>query len=281
MKLLSFSGGSTKISSFCARGKIILESGYQPDIVAGLSSGALVIVPLLLGKHEMLKERTTNLKLSDIFDKNPVNEKGKVTIGGYARGLTKGSFGSMKNLEKTIQEFVTREEFYNIVAKKDFPLCYAGITNVTNNEFKLVLLNNLTYEGFIKTLIASATIPLYTPPIKIGKEYYYDGGLIHHNPAIEVLRKYKTTITECISVYSRPQDVKDYDPGYDGKSLGRNLSKTLEILQLTISKQDELSEIEYCEHRNIKLKQYFSPKIMKGVYDVDPERLKLLYDSIK
>lgn len=281
MKLLSFSGAATKISSFAAHGKKILESGYQPDIVAGLSSGALIIVPLLLGKHELLKQRTTNLKLSDIFDKNPVNEKGKITLQGYARGLTKGSFGSMGNLEKTIQEFVTREEFYNIVAKKDFPLCYAGITNVTTNEFKLVKLNDLTYEGFIKTLMASATIPLYCPPIKIGKEYYYDGGLIHHNPAIEVLRKYPTTIKECISVYSRPQEVKDYDPGYNGKSLGRNLSKTLDILQLAISKQDELSEVEFCNNRNIKLTQYFSPKIMKGVYDVDGERLKLLYDSIK
>ena len=281
MKLLAFSGGSTKISSFAARGKKILESGYTPDIVAGLSSGALIIVPLLLGKHDMLKERTTNLKLSDIFDKNPVNEKGKITLQGYARGLTKGSFGSMKNLELTIKEFVTKDEFYNIVAKKGFPLCYAGITNVTNNEFELKLLNNLSYEMFVRTLIASATIPLYCPPIKIGKSYYYDGGLIHHNPTIEVLRKYPTTIKEVISVYSRPQDVKEYDPGFNGKSLGRNLSKTLDILQLSISKQDELSEKEFCEARNIKLKQYFSPKIMKGLYDVDPERLSKLYDSIQ
>lgn len=281
MNLLSFSGGATKISSFAARGKKILESGYKPDIAAGLSSGALIIVPLLLGKHEMLKERTTNLKLSDIFDKNPVNEKGKITLQGYARGLTKGSFGSMKNLEKTIQEFVSEEEFYCIVAKKDFPLCYAGVTNVTKSEFKLVKLNDLNYKGFIKTLVASATIPLYCPPIKIGKDFYYDGGLIHHNPAIEVLRKYPTSIKEVVSVYSRPQDVKDYDPAYNGESLGRNLSKTLDILQLAISKQDELSEKEFCDARNIKITQYFSPKITKGVYDVDSKRLKLLYDSIE
>lgn len=279
MNLLSFSGGATKISSFAARGKKILESGYKPDIAAGLSSGALIIVPLLLGKHEMLKERTTNLKLSDIFDKNPVNEKGKITLQGYARGLTKGSFGSMKNLEKTIQEFVSEEEFYCIVAKKDFPLCYAGVTNVTKNEFKLVKLNDLNYKGFIKTLVASATIPLYCPPIKIGKDFYYDGGLIHHNPAIEVLRKCPTNIKEVVSVYSRPQDVKDYDPAYNGESLGRNLSKTLDILQLAISKQDELSEKEFCDARNIKITQYFSPKITKGVYDVDNQRLKELYDK--
>jgi predicted acylesterase/phospholipase RssA len=280
MNLLSFSGGATKATALAAHGRIILESGYKPDVIVGVSSGALVMLPLLLGKHELLKEYTTTLSLEDIFDCPPVNEKGKITLSSGLRGITKGYLGTMNNLKNSIRFFVSEEEFANFCRNKKSPLLYAGVTNMNNYKFKLILLNNLTYEAFIETILASASIPVFTPPVRIGKELYYDGGLIHHNPAINILRSKKYNFKECISVYSRPEVIEDYDPGYTGKSIGRTLSKTVDYLQTAVSMHDAEAEKDFCDLHNIKLIQRFSPKIMKGVYDVDNTRLKKLYDAI-
>lgn len=283
MKLLSFSGAATKIAAHAAHGKIILESGYKPDIYAGVSSGALIILPLILGKFDLLKEKTTNLKLSDIFNHPPVNEKGKITVPALARGAFKGSFGEMENVVDMIRLFVSEEEYNSFIKDKKSPFVYIGITNINKDKFELVLINKLKYESFIRVLVASSSIPMFVPPQKLGDCFYYDGGLKHHNPGIEVLRKYPHTIKECISVYSRPErypSEKDIDWGYDGKYLGRNLSKTIEIMQNAISTNDQQSEIDICKINHIKLTQRFSPKIMKGIYDVNGDRLKELYNSI-
>jgi hypothetical protein len=280
MNLLSFSGGATKIVALAAHGKIVLKSGYKPDVIVGVSSGALVMLPLVLGKHKLLKEYTTNLSLENIFDSSPVNEKGKITLSSGLRGITKGYLGTMNNLKNSIKFFVSEEEFINFCKNKKSPLLYAGVTNMNKYKFKLILLNNLTYEAFIETILASASIPVFTPPVKIGKELYYDGGLIHHNPAINILRSKKYNFKECISIYSRPEIIEDYDPNYTGKSIGRTLSKTIDYLQTAISMHDAEAEKDFCKLHDIKLTQRFSPKIMKGVYDVNPERLKKLYNAI-
>ena len=280
MKILSFSGGATKICALVAHGTNVLKSGYKPDVLVGVSSGSLVMLPLLLGKYEMLKEITTNLKLSDIFDKMPVNEKGKIPFKAFVRSVFTGSLGSMNNLKYMIEYFVSKKEFEDFCKNENSPILYAGITNMNTNEFHLKKLNNLTYEAFIEVLIASCSIPVYTPPIKIGKELYYDGGLIHHNAAIRYLKKNHENITECISVYTREKNANEYDPKYNGKSLGRNLSKSVDFLQKAISIHDASAEKLFCKSKKIKLTQLFSPKVLKGVYDVNPERLKKLYDLV-
>lgn len=282
MKLISFSGAATKIAAHAAHGKYLFKDN-KPDVIGGVSSGSLIILPLLLGKHDLLKEITTSLELNDIFKISPVNKKGNITLRGYIRGLRKGAFGEM-GLEPMIEKFVTEEEYNNLMINPETPIIYIGVTNMTKGKFELIKINNLPYKEAVQWLIASSTIPLYCNPVKIGDYQYYDGGLVYHNPATEIIRLYDNKITEVISVYSRPKyynESQEIDWGYNGKYLGRNLSKTFDELQRTISKENELSEIELCYFNKIKLTQKFSPKVLKGVYDVDNYRLKLLYDLVE
>jgi len=282
LKLLGFSGAATKIAAHAAHGKNILRY-YSPDVITGVSSGALVILPLILGKHRELKDITTNLKLTDMFKSPPVNESGKITLRGYARGLTKGAFGEM-SLEKLIGKLVTRKEYESLMAKETTPIIYIGITNMTLSKFELVKLNELDYDRAVQTIITSATIPIYCNPVQMGKYFYADGGLKVHNPTSEVIRLYANefnkVFTEVISVYSRPKSYLPRDYPYNGKYLGRNLSKTLDILQLSISLENERTEKELAGLYGIKLKQFFSPNITKGVYDVNKERLLELYNLV-
>ena len=277
MKLLSFSGASTKISALAAHAKN--NKDFKPDIIAGLSSGALIILPYLLGKHEELKELSTNLKLSDIFDKSPVNKNGKIPFLGYIRGLLKGSFGSMRGLEKTIKKYISIKEYYTLIQSPDCPIIYIGVVNVNTKTFELIELNKCSYEYAIKVLIASSSIPMYTPPIELETGFYLDGGLFNHNPASEIIRMYNTKLTEVLSVYSIPNEIDKPDYAYNGKSIGRTLSKTFEVLQNAISVENQKTEVDLCLYYNVKLTQLFSPKVLKGVYDVNNQRLKELYDK--
>jgi predicted acylesterase/phospholipase RssA len=279
MKLLSFSGGATKLAGLAAHGSKILEF-YKPDVIAGISAGSLILLPMLLNKHRKLKEVSTNLKFTDIFDKVPVNEQGNITLKGYFRGLTTGSFGSMNNLRTTFKSLVSEQEFNLLTRSRLTPLILVGVTNATKHQFELIEINKLKYEQAIDVLIASSTIPIYCPPIKIGEHYFYDGGLKEHNPATAIIRKYKDNIKECISVYSRQADIVEPDWGFNGKYLGRNLSKTIDLMQKDISFENQNTEKELCALYGVKLTQKFSPEIMKGVYDIDNNRLKELYNKV-
>lgn len=284
MKLLSFSGAATKIAAHAAHGKGILEvENFKPNIVAGVSSGALVILPLLLGKHRELKKLTTTLKLSDIFDSEPVNNKGKVTAKAIINSVFSGALGSMVNLELLLRSMVSETEFNLLMGKLRCPLIYVGVTNVTKDSkdsFELVRLNELSYDLAISYIVASCSIPIYSPPVKINDSYYFDGGLKMHNPATAVIRKYKDRLTEVYSVYSRPENDENLDFGYSGKSIGRTISKTFDVIQSGISFENQKTEKELSHKYGIKLVQKFSPRILKGIYDVDNNRLKELYNAV-
>lgn len=277
MKLLSFSGAATKLCSHAAYGSRLRD--YKPDIIAGLSSGALIIFPYLLGKHEEVKQLSTSITLEDIFDKVPVNEEGNITLKGYIRGITKGSFGTM-GITKLIKSSVSKVEYHHLLNNPNCPQIYVGVTNMTKDRFELIHINKVSYEDMLKWMVASSTIPLYCPPIEMKGEYYVDGGLKHHSPANEVLRRYKTDIKELISVYSVPEGDNSYpDYGFNGKFLGRYISKTFDVMQSGSSYTDQRVEKELSELYGISIKQYFAESVMKGVWDVNKERLLKLYNS--
>lgn len=278
MKLLSFSGAATKIAAHVAHGtRLLKDIGYKPDILAGVSSGALVLLPLALGKFDLLKDLALNLKLSDIFGNSPVDSDGKFTFRAILRALNSGAFGNMAGLEKTIKRVISEEEFTAYRFDKSLPICLVGYTNFNTNRFTLVNLKEVDYDMMIKVLLASCSIPIYVPPVEINGYQCMDGGVMYHNPASVVLYDYP--VTECVSVYSRPKDADTIDLHFTGTSLGRAVSKTFEILQDASSRKDEAYEVDYCKRRGIRLTQLFSPSKLKGVYDVDPERLKDLYDE--
>jgi predicted acylesterase/phospholipase RssA len=281
-KLLSFSGAGTKIVSHCVHAEHLMRD-YRPDIIAGISSGSLVIFPSLLGKFDELKEFSTSLSLEDIFYKVPVNSEGKLKLLSIWRLFRTGSFGVMDGptgIRATIKKFVSEEEF-NQVLKSGVKI-YVGVNNITQGKFELIFLNNKTYEEAITWLIASSSIPLYVPAVKIGSFYYNDGGVRCFNPAAPVMRLYKNLIKECVSVYAtEPEVYSKPDNKFDGTSMGRNLSKTFEAIQDSIADMNVQSEIDLAEAYGIKLTQKFSKKILKGVYDIDPARLKELQTVIE
>ena len=281
LKVVSMSGAATKIVAHIAHCQNLKDNGYKPDIFAGVSSGILTSIAWAFNKLDEAEELAKNLNYSDIFGIVPVNKKGKVTTIAYLRGLTMGSFGTCKGLEKTIRKFIPEDRWVAFRRQKEKEL-YCGVYNVTKRRFELINMKKFTYELFLKYTVASSAIPIYCEPIRIGDDYFWDGGLQEHNPSKHVIEKHKDNISELVSIYSRPED-KSQEPdwAYNGKSLGRNLSVVIDAMQDAISYSNQEDEIVVCDIEKIQLTQLFAPRIMKGVYDIDKTRLSQLYHSIR
>jgi predicted acylesterase/phospholipase RssA len=278
MKIFNLSGGATKIGGLFAKSeRIIKEFGYKPDIISGVSSGALLALPIAMGKWDELKILIHNIKSEDIFDNSPFNKDGKVTLKGLWRLLMgKPSFGTQNNLRTTLSKLITEDDFDKYINGK-YPKVYIGITNFNSGEFELINICNLSYEDYLDYVIASASIPFAVEGVEINGEIYFDGGVLHHTCTTEVIRKFKSKITHCITVFSRPRNMDlSYDL-FDQIDITQVAKQYENISTAYASLTDQIVEKDLCTQYKIKNMQVFCPNVLKSLYDVDPARLKELY----
>lgn len=278
MKIFNISGGATKVGGLFAKSeRIIKEFGYKPDVISGISSGALLALPIALGKWDELKELVTNITLEHIFDNNPVNKKGKITLKGIWRLLMgEPSLGTQNNLRKTLSNLITEKDFDKYLNGK-YPKVFIGVTNFNSGEFELINVQNLDYGQYLDYVIASASIPFAVEGVEINGDIYFDGGVLHHTCATEVIRKYKSKITHCITVFSRPRNMDLSYELFDQIDITQVAKQYENISTAYASLTDQIVEKELCTQYKIKNVQIFCPSVLKSLYDVDPVRLKELY----
>jgi predicted acylesterase/phospholipase RssA len=278
MKIFNISGGATKIGGLFAKSeRIIKEFGYKPDVISGISSGALLALPIALGKWDELKELVTNITLKHIFDNYPVNKKGKITLKGIWRLLMgKPSLGTQNNLRKTLSKLITEKDFDRYINGK-YPKIFIGVTNFNTGEFELVNVQSLDYGQYLDYVIASASIPFAVEGVDIDGDIYFDGGVLHHTCSTEVIRKYKSKITHCITVFSRPRNMDLFYELFDQIDVTQVAKQYENISTAYASLTDQIVEKELCTQYKIKNIQVFCPSVLKSLYDVNPTRLKELY----
>jgi len=278
MKIYNLSGGATKIGGLFAKSeRIIKEFGYKPDVISGVSSGALLALPIAMGKWDELKQLVTNITLEHIFDNSPINKKGKITLKGIWRLLIgEPSLGTQNNLRKTLTKLITEKDFDKYLNGK-YPKVFIGVTNFNSGEFELINIQNLDYGQYLDYVIASASIPFAVEGVEIDGDVYFDGGVLHHTCTTEMIRKYKSKITHCITVFSRPRNIDlSYDL-FDQIDITQVAKQYENIITAYASLTDQIVEKELCTQYKIKNIQVFCPSVLKSLYDVDPVRLKELY----
>jgi len=271
MKLLSLSGGATKFAGIVSCAKGAVDSGFKPTHIVGVSAGALATLPIALGMFDKAIEIGNNIKLKDIFSSLPVKDNGKFTLAALCRLITgKKSLGVQKT-DELVKKLITNEIF-DKYKKGDYPECYVLAVNFSTAGRKLFRVKDLSYEEYILAVSASSHIPLVSQPVEINNEFYFDGGVRDHNPGHYALSKLNIEFKEVISIYSRPKLEETYDESWQ-KSLFEIFSRTIDIMNIEISKSDELLEIDTCKERNIKLTQFFLPKVLTSLFDTDTNRL--------
>lgn len=282
MKVLSISGGATKISGLYGKVEtLVREFGYKPDIITGVSSGAILSVPVALGMWDKLKPIVLDFTTDDIFDIPPFKGESFSFKGLLRVLLGKPSFGRQLKLRETLKNVVTEKDFVRFkmgVALKEIPEVFIGVTNFNTGQFIPIRVSTLSYKEYLDYTLASASIPLAVEAVKINGNYYYDGGVLHHTCASRIIDYYKERITHCITVYSRPEVPDKSYPNFNQIDASQVFKALTDLQTIQISLSDQHVEKLLCEKYNIRLKQAFCPKVLTSLYDTDPKRLRELYN---
>lgn len=281
MKGLSLSGGSTKIAGIAGAAiEICKRHNYKPDYITGISAGAILAVPLALGLYDDIRYITQNLTLSDVFSIKPVTKKGKVSFRGIMRLIRgKESLGEQCNLTETIKKVVTKDLF-DKYKRGDFAKVYIGATDMSTGIMKYYNIKSMSYNEYLKVVNASASIPFFTESVKIqnfGRQPYHlmDGGLRDSIGSHWLMRN--KNIKEHISVYSRPEKwaLQHWKPSNAVSSLMRSM----EILNLNKSHDDEYCENHVAKSKKILTKQVFLDIVESINYNMDKQELKKWFDD--
>lgn len=269
MKALSLSGGATKGIAHIGAIRALQVRGYEFDVLIGSSVGSIIAYAYACNKLAEVRQIFVNLTPRTISSQPAMNNNGKLRVSAYLNLIRKGYMTELDNLRENIMKVVPPSS-HLITGKTVF---VASVDMVTGSRV-VKNLNELSYHEAIDALIQSASIPVFNPLPEVGDRIYADGGLRMHNAGYWLLEHFPLKLSELVSVFTRPQ--KPSLPNFYGGNLFQVLSRTIDIMNVEISKNDELAEIHYAHQRGVKLTQIFVPSILKSLYDTDNTRLREL-----
>lgn len=289
IKTLNLSGGSLKIAGHLGVCETLLKT-YKPNVLSGTSAGALMC--LLIPNVDWDDINDPNLKLYKntilnitpdyIWNLKPVNKNGSITIPAAFRVITgASSLGDMSNLEYTIKSLISPDMFYKNFSNSKYKHIFINTVSFNTGAREVFDITKLSYENAIRVVIASSSIPVFAQPVEsinTPKEYFYDGGVRNHVPSTWVLNNLKN-VSESVTVFTRPKDCKIIEGMWEPSNIYEVLTRTIDIMNLEISKSDEKEEKLICERDHIKLTQLFLPKVLESLYDTDNGRLLKLYNE--
>jgi len=166
---LVLSGGGTRGLSHIGILKILEKENIKIDAIAGCSMGAIIGAFYASGRTpEEIKNFVLKKKLFDFFDFS----------------ISKTGINKTTKLQKEIEKFMGVKTFNKLKT----PL-FINATNITKGEEKVFSSGNI-----FQAIRASISIPGLFSPIKIGKDYFIDGGVLNQNPFTILPKKIKNYI---------------------------------------------------------------------------------------
>lgn len=167
-------GGGAR--GFCHLGVLqaLKEKGIEPDIISGVSSGAVAGVFIANGKSP----ETTHKLLKD---------KGLLN---YSRlNIPKHGLLSLEGLQEELKREIDVERIEDLATP-----FFAAVSNL--NKGKIEYLN----KGKVSDVVlASASIPILFSPVKINGSMYVDGGLFDNLPGLPLIGNCDKIISVVIS----------------------------------------------------------------------------------
>jgi predicted acylesterase/phospholipase RssA len=282
------SGGAVMFAGMIASARVTVESGYIPDVMAGVSSGAMVL-PLIAVAIEIpelwdITQKVANeVQPKDYFpgwDDMPVGPKGNLTIhaiGRIATGHPNLGEQDIRDLYKS----VFTEEYFEVFKHSEID-CYAYGVDYDLGKLVEYHLNSATsLDDLIDMLQASNRIPIFTQAKDYNGVRHFDGGMKTHNPGQFIMKKHPE-LEQHISVFARTgfTDIEKFftdEMGFDNKwdnNLIAVVDRTIRVTTHQISLNDQELQMLYAEKYNIKYKPIFLPATMLDeMYDNDTEEV--------
>ncbi len=155
---LVLSGGGAKGFAHLGVLKAIEEKGLKPDIIAGVSSGALMGVLYADGKS--IDEILRFFEKSSLFDSlSPV--------------IPKMGFVNPYKFKRQLRSFLTAKSFEEL----QIPFV-VNATNITDGKMTVFRTGN----NLVEAVIGSSSIPILFSPQEIEGKQYVDGGVFCNMP---------------------------------------------------------------------------------------------------
>lgn len=251
MKALVLGGGSLKGAWQVGALQAVLDRGFVPEMIYGISAGAL-------NASFLVNETGKQLKEEGKIDWNMAN---KGLIRFWMENITKPedvgvpkSYWSLglSTMFSRFDGFIDVNPLHEKI-KKEVNLDYlraspirlkVGAVNVHTGELKYVGPED---EHFIDYLFASSAIPLTMPAIQIGhnhKEVYIDGGL---RAVIPVKEAVADGATDIVGIATHPENPQLEPINY------RSLLYLLERIKNISVYQLENNDIEWAQRYNENL----------------------------
>lgn len=294
MKIKALSGGAFKIPAILsASSEVYHTARYQPDVIAGVSSGAIVAMVEALDVWKQADELVLDDEIPlryKVFDKLPYNRNGKVTFGAAMRLLRgKDHIASMGSLRKTMREIFTPDLFKEWKYNEKAPQVVVLAVNMTTGARKGFWLKSMVYDKAIEAIMASCAFPGFAAPVEIDGELYHDGGIRNHSPGAWLLQKaefedlFGIEHIELVSIYSRPHNFKAHSNEWK-KNFLKTVLRAYEIMEFENSKKDEMLEKEYaddytaiCIDSFLKNPFYDHPELLLTGYHLGIQAFKKYY----
>lgn len=171
---IALGGGGARGFAHLGVLKALDEKGIRPDIISGVSAGALVGAFIASGYSY---EKT----LSILKDK---------TLMAYSK-LQYPKYGlfSLDGLKKDIQKHIKINKIENL----KIPM-FIAVSNLNDGRIEYIKEGDLTTY-----LLASASIPVLFSPVEIDGKLYSDGGLFDNLPISPLLQKCDVIIAVNVS----------------------------------------------------------------------------------
>lgn len=291
MKILSLSGGAAAFSGIAGAGIKFMQLGYKPDLILGISSGAIASIPLALGLYKEAQEKGDNLTPDKFFveGKHPITKKGNVHPSAIFRLIGGAISLGEQDVKPLLREVITEDLWHEYKAQKygRYADCIVGAVRAFDGKFVMWNLRecNTREQAFEKIEASSRITPIVQPQRVTENEETYDfidGGFRAHNMAGKFLDKNPNLkVDELVSVFARPKDFQDINHHW-ADSFGNVTIRGYEIMNMEISKKDEYMEIIEMNKRGIANKhvQIFMP-LLSGKYATGEElkKLRLIAES--
>jgi NTE family protein len=166
---LVLSGGGTRGFAHLGVLKALEEYGLKPDIITAVSAGAIAAALYADGKSpEEILELLTSQKVMQYLN-IAVPRQGFIQMNGFEKVL------NMHLKARRIEDLAIKVKIYAVNMNSGLYTCFD--------------------KGPLAPAIkASSSIPIIFPPVKIGDDYFVDGGLINNFPLEPLVGKCKRII---------------------------------------------------------------------------------------
>lgn len=273
------------------------------DVVAGISTGALMSGLVALRKWDILKEAYTSVTNDSIFDKkwyrpNVFKKDGKLNVFSVLYVLINRLFGrsnsintlaTTKNMRKLIDKFLTEEDFKDIKNLNKEVVVAAVNINENPPNVHYFSSDNEEFEDFKDWTWASANAPFVTTLLE--KKWYdeddqkwytgewTDGGLVELAPFDYVLQKGIKEV-DIIMHRAKPVQIKEQKLSED---FLENVERSIAAMRYDIEFENgKLSEklARFAKENDVKIRVFWLPRrLAPNSLVFDKEQMLKWYDE--